>query len=140
MPTSGLSVTQRVDTAIPTPVNADLSAKQYFGVTLADLTNGQCKLMDDVTDIPFGLLMDKPAAAGREGMILRQGRAPGIAAEVLAQNDLVRIDNAGKCAVFVAGTDVTTWGVGIVIKGAATGFYAEIEFNFTSLISGATHD
>lgn len=128
----------REDLVLSKEADADLSAKRYYGVKLS--SDGQMALTAAVSDKPFGLLLDAPAAAGRACRILRKGRAPAVAAENLAIGDWVRLDDDGKAAKFEPGTDATAFGVGQVVVAGDNGEYAGIEWDFGSPISGATAD
>jgi len=71
--------------------NADLSAKQYFLVK-RHTTAGQCALVDGATDIPIGVLQNKPAAAGRGAEIVTLGKTK---AQVEATTDIAIGDRLG---------------------------------------------
>lgn len=70
--------TEQTGLNISYQANADLSAKQYFLVkrhTVAD----QCALVAGTTDIPIGILQNKPAASGRAAEIMTVGRSKAAA-------------------------------------------------------------
>ena len=74
--------------------NADLSAKQFFLVK-RHTTEKQCALVAATTDIPIGILQNKPAASGREAEIVVAGRSK---AEVEATTDIAIGDKLGPDA------------------------------------------
>ena len=87
--------------------NADLSAKQFFLVK-RHTTEGQCALVSGTTDIPIGLLQNKPAAAGRaaEVMILGRSKADVAAATDIAISDKLGPDANGRLVQKTANNDV----------------------------------
>lgn len=64
--------------------NADLSSYQYFLVKRHS-TEGQCALVAGTTDLPIGLLQNKPAAAGRAAEVMVLGKSK---ANVEATSDI----------------------------------------------------
>lgn len=70
---------------------ADLSTKQFFLVK-RDTTAGRCALVAAATDIPIGILQNKPAAAGRAAEICTFGRSK---AQVEATTDIAIGDKLG---------------------------------------------
>lgn len=74
--------------------NADLSTKQFFLVK-RHTTEGQCALVAATTDVPIGILQNKPAAAGRAAMIVVAGKSK---AQVEATTDIAIGDNLGPDA------------------------------------------
>lgn len=90
----------------------DLSAWQFRFVKLD--ANGQIAKITAVTDIPFGILQDKPAAQGRAGAVMLDGMSKLVGGVNLAKGDVVCTDNQGRGAACVAGTDTTKYSVGIV--------------------------
>ena len=87
--------------------NADLSAKQFFLVK-RHTTAGQCALVAATTDIPIGLLQNKPAAAGRaaEVMILGRSKADVAAATDIAIGDKLGPDANGRLVQKTANNDI----------------------------------
>ena len=71
--------------------SGDLSTKQYFNVK-RHTTEGQCALVAAATDIPIGILQNKPAAAGRAAEVMALGRSK---AEVEATTDIAIGDKLG---------------------------------------------
>jgi len=71
--------------------NADLSTKLYFLVK-RHTTAGQVALVAGATDIPVGLLQNKPAAAGRAAEVMMLGWSK---ADVEATTDIAIGDKLG---------------------------------------------
>jgi|TARA_Y100000310_G_scaffold98201_1_gene95942 hypothetical protein len=74
--------------------NADLSAKQYF-LMKRHTTADQCAIVAATTDVPIGVLQNKPAAAGRAAEIVTLGKTK---AEVAAATDIAIGDKLGPDA------------------------------------------
>lgn len=87
--------------------NADLSAKQFFLVKRHS-TEGQCALVAATTDVPVGLLQNKPAAAGRaaEIMVLGLSKADVAAATDIAIGDVLGPDANGRLVKKTANNDI----------------------------------
>lgn len=103
--------------------NADLSAKQYFLVK-RHTTEGQCALVSATTDIPIGLLQNKPAAAGRaaEVMILGRSKANVAAATDIAIGDKLGPDANGRLVQKTTNNDIVT----AIAEAAATAATGDI--------------
>src|SRR3989304_1417666 len=86
-----MATTEQAIASVTYAANADLSAKQYFLVK-RHTTAGQCALVAATTDIPIGVLQNKPAAAGRAAEIVTLGRTK---AEVAAATDIAIGDRLG---------------------------------------------
>jgi len=89
-----MATTEQAIASVTYAANADLSAKQYFLVK-RHTTAGQCALVAATTDIPIGVLQNKPAAAGRAAEIVTLGRTK---AEVAAATDIAIGDRLGPDA------------------------------------------
>lgn len=87
--------------------NADLSAKQYFLMKLGS-TAGQVALVAATTDIPVGLLQNKPAAAGRAAEVMSLGwsKADVAAATDIAIGDKLGPDANGRLVQKTANNDI----------------------------------
>jgi hypothetical protein len=111
-----------------------LASNQYYGVTMsADRT---VDLQDAITDIPAGILLNNPTS-GQQAEVLVAGRTPGVAAEAITAGQQVRIDAAGKFAVFQVDVDVTTYCCGYCVVGAgADGEYGEFIVNCATCFRG----
>ena len=101
--------------------NADLSAKQFFLVK-RHTTAGQCALVAATTDIPIGLLQNKPAAAGRaaEVMLIGWSKADVAAATDIAIGDKLGPDANGRLVQKTANNDVVC-AIAEAVATAATG-------------------
>ena len=97
--------------------NADLSAKQYFLVK-RHTTADQCALVASTTDIPIGLLQNKPAATVRaaEVMILGRSKANVAAATDIAIGDKLGPDANGRLVQKTTNNDI----VNAMAEAAAT--------------------
>jgi hypothetical protein len=95
---------------------ADLSTKQYYfvenpaGVTVANA----------VTDVPVGVLQDKPDAAGEDAEVCIFGFTKLVAGGNVAAGDLISTTTAGKAVTLVVGTDTTAYILGRALT-ASTG-------------------
>lgn len=89
----------------------DLSDWQFRFVKLD--ANGQIAKITAVTDIPFGILQDKPAAQGRAGAVMLDGMSKLVGGANLAKADLITTDNQGRGVAAIPGTDTTKYAVGI---------------------------
>jgi hypothetical protein len=96
---------------------ADLSAKQFHFVKLN--SSSQVIAVAAVTDIPFGVLQNDPDASGKEAEIMVSGVSEIIAGIALTIGTQVTVDNTGRAAVAVAGTDTTKYSVGTVLIGCS---------------------
>lgn len=116
--------------------SADLSAHQYKFVKLD--ANGQIAVCSAVTDIPIGILQDKPAAQGRAGCVMLNGRSKIVAGANLAKADRVGTDTSGRAVAYIAGTDTTKYIVGTVMNdnSVANGL-ADIIFDCQNPARGA---
>lgn len=99
---------------IPFQAAADLSAQQFRAVKLD--SNGQIAAIAAVTDIPLGILQDKPGAAGRAGCVMLDGVSKMVAGANLAKGDRVGVDATGRAVAYVAGTDTTKYAIGTVLE------------------------
>jgi hypothetical protein len=95
---------------------ADLSANQYYFVKV-DAT-GKAALCAAVTDIPIGVLQNKPTA-GQAATVAYAGTSKILAGVALAPADLIGTDAAGKAAPYVAGTDTTAYVAGTALATAS---------------------
>jgi hypothetical protein len=109
----------------------DLSSYQYYGVKLsADRT---VILPTADTDIPIGILQNKPTA-GQMAEVMVIGRTPVKIAEALTAGQEIRIASGGLAALAEV-SDTTTYVVGQVVEHAGvSGEIAEAVVNFTNLM------
>src|SRR5437660_8112683 len=76
---------------------ADLSAKQFFGVKL-DTTEGQCALGAAVTDICYGILLNKPKS-GETAAVRVMGRCKAVvdgSGTAIAIGDRLGLNGSGQ--------------------------------------------
>ena len=93
---------------------ADLSDWQFRFVKLD--SNGQVAKVSAVTDIPIGVLQDKPAAQGRAANVMLDGVSKIVGGGNLAKGDQVGPDSTGRAAAYIAGTDTTKRIVGTILE------------------------
>lgn len=107
---------------------ADLSDWQFRFVKLD--SNGQIAKISAATDIPLGVLQDKPAAQGRAGAVMLDGMSKIVGGANLAKGDIIGTDNQGRAVAVVAGTDTTKYAVGICrTDNSAAGGLISAEFD-----------
>jgi hypothetical protein len=113
----------------------DFRSKQYYGCKLE--ANRQAALTSADTDVPYGLVINKPND-GETGQILLIGRAPGVVAEQITYGQKVRIASGGKIALCEPGSDTTTYIVGTCVEGAsADGEIGVFDFDFPAAARAA---
>ena len=106
---------------------ADLSGQQFRAVKLD--ANGQIAAFSANTDTPFGILQDKPAAAGRAGAVMLDGISKMVGAGNLAKGDLVGIDAQGRAEAVAHGTANRTI-IGTVMEdNSVAGGLCTVAFN-----------
>jgi len=103
-------------TQITLEAAADLSAHQFKFVKLDN--TGKIAAMAADTDIPVGILQDKPAAAGRVGTVMVDGISKVSSNAGLTAGNLVGSSADGQAAAYANGTDTTKYVVGHVLVGS----------------------
>ena len=100
---------------------ADLSAAQYMFVKLN--ADNQVILCAAATDIPLGVLQNKPDASGKAAEVCCVGLTKLSSDEALTAGWLVGTSADGQADRKIAGTDTTNYVVGHVVvgTGAAAG-------------------
>lgn len=107
---------------------ADLSAAQYKFVKLN--SSGQVVVCSAVTDIPVGILQNKPDTAGKSAEVMAAGISKVQGDANLAMGDQVGTSADGQAAAYVNGTDTTKYIVGqVLLDNAAAAGLASILFN-----------
>ena len=104
---------------------ADLSAKQFRFVKLD--SSGDVVVCAGVTDIPIGVLQNKPTSGQAvEVMAIGISKIEGDAD--LAIGDMIGTSADGQAAAYVAGTDTTKYVVGRVLteNSAAAGLISAL--------------
>ncbi len=95
---------------------ADLSAVQNKFVKIN--TSGQIVVMAAITDIPFGILQNKPDAQGKGADVARAGSRVKIQANAtLDEGDLIGTSADGQADPIAAGSDTTVYIVGTCVEG-----------------------
>lgn len=97
----------------------DLSAFQFHAVVLR--SDGQLDAYDTVTEVPIGILQNKPDAAGKIAEIIWIGRTKVEFGETVNPGDQIRFGTDSKAFIFAKDTDTTTFSAGICILGGASG-------------------
>ncbi len=104
------------------PAGADLSGAQFKFVKLS---SGTVILCDAVTDIPAGVLQNKPVS-GRAAEVCLLGPTKVEADGAITEGDLIGTSADGQADTKVAGTDTTNYICGRALE-AATGVGQIIE-------------
>ena len=100
--------------------NADLSSKQYYFVEMD--ASGDVGACNAATDIPIGVLLNKPDASGKAAEVGIIGIYPVNANGALNEQDLIGPAADGQADGKTAGSDTTEYVVGQVIgTGTAAG-------------------
>lgn len=94
---------------------ADLSAKQYNFVKLN--SSGQVIAAAAVTDLPIGVLQNKPTS-GQEAEVLVVGGTKIVAGAAIGEGAQVGTGSTGKAVALVAGTDTTKYVAGTLLTEA----------------------
>jgi hypothetical protein len=97
----------------------DLSGKQYYCMKIsAARTVDVCSA---ATDVPAGVLQNKPAAANRAAVIRTHGSTKISANASLTAGNLIGTSSDGQADAKTVGTDTTEYVLGIVVDspGAA---------------------
>ncbi len=96
---------------------ANLSAKQFYFVKLD--SSGDAALITLITDVPFGVLQNKPDAAGEPAIIGRYGTSKVSADAALATiGTFVGPSGDGQADARVIGTDTTHYVAGVTREAA----------------------
>ena len=96
---------------------ADLSSYQFHFVKIsADNTVNICS---GATDVPCGVLQNKPDGAGKAAEVLVYGVSKVMAGTgaALSAGDLIGTDSNGEAEAKTPGSDVTNYVVGQVVEG-----------------------
>lgn len=102
---------------ITLPAGADLSALQYTFVKLN--SSGQAVACSATTDIPVGVLQNKPNASGVAAEIVVTGLTKIVTAAALNPGVQIATNGSGQAAAIVDGTDTTRFKVGQMVQGTA---------------------
>jgi hypothetical protein len=96
---------------------ADLSGAQFKFVKLE--SDGEVIVCDGVTDIPVGVLQNKPES-GQTAVIMVMGVTKVQGDGNLARGNLIGTSADGQAAAYTAGTDTTKYIVGQVLLDNST--------------------
>ena len=105
----------------------DLSSFQFMAVTLE--SDGQVDAHDAVTDVPFGVLQNKPSAAGRAAEIMTLGKTKVEFGETVVVGNQIRFGANSKAYIFVTDTDTTAYCAGVCTEGGDSGEVGEANIN-----------
>ena len=94
----------------------DLSSKQYYFVELK--ADRKVELVDAATDIPIGVLQNKPKS-GEEALVMVAGRTKLVAQAAIAVGNAIGPHSNGKTVAKTIGTDTTHYTAGIALEAAA---------------------
>lgn len=103
------------------PAASDLSTKQYYAVKLN--SSGQILLCGD-DQLAYGILQDKPSAAGRVGRVAVGGVSRCVFGGTVSAGDSVGVDSAGKIVAIATGDGRT---IGVCRVGGTAGKIGCIE-------------
>lgn len=121
---------------ITLPAAADLSAHQFKFVKLN--SSGQIAAIAAATDIPVGVLQNKPAAVGAAGEVMVIGVTKLQGDADLAKGAQVGTSADGQADAKTAGTDSTEYIVGQVIgDNTAAGGLCSVLINCAAPARGA---
>ena len=95
---------------------ADLSAKQFYAVKVD--ANGKAAVCAAVTDVPVGILQNKPTS-GQAATIVSVGVSKIDSNAALNEGDLIGTAADGQLAAYTPGTDTTKYVIGQMLT--ATG-------------------
>lgn len=110
---------------------ADLSTHQFKFVKLD--TAGRVAAISAVTDIPIGILQNKPSGIGVAAEVMADGISKVQGDADLARDDMIGTSIDGQAAKYIAGTDTTKYIVGRVLEdNSAAGGLATVLFDCKS--------
>ena len=116
--------------------NEDLSSDQFMFVKL----NADRKVIACVaaTDVPIGVLQNKPDAAGKQAEVMVIGVSKVSSDASLTYGNLIGTSADGQADAKIPGTDTTEYIVGQVIKGSgAAASMAEAAINCLAPVRAA---
>ncbi len=102
-------------------VAGDMSTKQYYFMKLD--ANGRVTVCTGATDLPIGVLLNKPDTLGKAAEVGILGIFPVSSDAALNEADLIGTSGDGQADAKSPGSDTTEYVVGQVLKasGAAAG-------------------
>lgn len=112
----------------------DLSTFQFHGVVLR--ADGQLDAYDTITDVPFGVLQNKPDAAGKGASVIYSGKTKVEFGGTVAIGAQISFNSSSKAVTFVKDTNSTTFSAGICVLGGDSGEIGEAIINCANPPSG----
>lgn len=109
---------------------ADLSAKQFHFVKLASATT--VNVCSGVTDVPIGVLQNKPDASGKQAIVRIFGISKVSADATLAAGDVIGTSADGQAQPLTVGTEITVYTCGQAITAASAGETATALINISN--------
>ncbi|UCC71365.1 MAG: DUF2190 family protein [Gemmatimonadota bacterium] len=107
---------------------ADLSTKQFYFVKLSAANT--VDVCSGATDVPCGILQNKPSAAGRPAVVRMFGISKAVADAGLSVGALIGTAADGQADAKVAGTDTTQYVVGVALTACSNaGEIVEVSLN-----------
>ena len=98
------------------PVGADLSSYQHY---FCEVASGVASVCDAITDVPRGVMQNKPDASGKIAELVVFGPTKVVAGEAITEGALIGTDAEGKAQPLVIGTDTTVYIVGVALEAAS---------------------
>lgn len=95
----------------------DLSTKQYYFMKLD--SNGRVTVCTGVTDIPVGVLQNKPDALGKAAEVVMIGVTKVSADGAITLPSLIGTSADGQADAIAAGTDTTVYVAGQALQAAS---------------------
>lgn len=95
----------------------DLSAKQFYFMKLD--SNGRVTTCTGVTDIPVGVLQNKPDALGKAAEVMMLGVSKVSADGAITLPSLIGTSADGQADAIAAGTDTTVYVAGQALEAAS---------------------
>ncbi len=98
---------------------ADLSDKQYYFVKLASATT--VNVCSAITDLPIGILQNKPDASGKQAVVRIFGISKASADGTITAGRWISTSADSQAAGITPGSDTTQYVMGQAIQAASAG-------------------
>ena len=98
---------------------ADLSDKQYYFVKLASATT--VNVCSAITDLPIGILQNKPDASGKQAVVRIFGISKASADGTITASRWIGTSADSQAAGITPGSDTTVYVMGQAIQAASAG-------------------
>lgn len=108
--------TEEILQTLTHPAGGDLSAAQYKWVSAPANSTERVSIVTSAGD-GYGILQDKPAAAGRAACIAIGGRSKVWLGGTVDSGDEVTTDSSGRAVAVSSGEDA----LGVIIEGGTSG-------------------